>query len=182
MVSLLKGSSEENISVRNQRFCTDVLQEERGVCVPFHKGKGPMGACAGAHLNSSIQWSARATCGWKLSNFFPVKSDNIMTFRGQKLCGENQLVTTSSGNWWGFVCMLKCRGAKNQLEQNQKVLLCCFDVLSHDRKTKSSLSIMSSSHWDSSSSIFPPQGSSGLCPQPCMHDLHNAEKQMRPLC
>lgn len=42
--------------------------------VPVHKGKGPIGACAGVHLNSSIQWSAHATCGWKLSNFFTVYS------------------------------------------------------------------------------------------------------------
>lgn len=50
-----------------------------------------MGACAGAHLDSSIQRSARATCGWKLSNFFPVQSDNIMTISG----GRSSVVKTS---------------------------------------------------------------------------------------
>lgn len=39
IVSLLKSSSEENICVRNQRFSTDVLQEEREVFV--HLPKGP---------------------------------------------------------------------------------------------------------------------------------------------
>lgn len=80
---------------------------------------------------------------------------------------------------------MKCRGAKTaQAETNVPNglhVLCCFDVMSHERKNKSSLSIMSLI-WASSSSGFPPRGSSGLCRQPSVHDLHDTKKQMRSSC
>lgn len=119
--------------------------------------------------------------------FFTVQSDKIMT-----LLGGRSLALKSSQ--WPLpvetseelaTCRWSAEGLKTaQAETNVPNglhVLCCFDVMSHERKNKSSLNIMSLI-WASSSSGFPPRGSSGLCRQPSVHDLHDTKKQMRSSC